>query len=101
MDLVTIPQALMIVYGAVVLGCGAVLGFIAGRQRKRAGNGGGTPGLSPLDGTERRLRLLEEELQLSQQQIEDLIAERDFMRELRRFDSREPREGDSRGRHVA
>ena len=80
MDLVVIPHALMVFYGALVLGCGGVVGFIAGRNvtKRRRVPSPPTPEL-----LERRVALLEQELQTSQGELKRIIEEREFMRELR------------------
>lgn len=78
MDLIMIPQALLVFYGAVVLGCGGTLGYILGRNRKRSK----TPP-EPPELYERRIQLLEEELTEAQLTLSDLKAEREFMRRLK------------------
>jgi len=78
MDLVTLPQTLLVFYGGVVLSCGAVLGFILGRSRYRT--------LSipePPDLLSRRVSLLEEELEDTRQELSELVAENRFLRELK------------------
>jgi len=76
MDLVVIPTALMTFYGAVVLGCGGVLGFIVGRNLRRV------EPPEPSDDFGRRMRLVEEELELAQVELQTLREEREFFRRL-------------------
>lgn len=78
MDLIMIPQALLVFYGAIVLGGGGVLGYILGRNRNRSETSPEPPEL-----LERRIQLLEEELTEAQLMLGDLKAEREFMRKLR------------------
>jgi hypothetical protein len=79
MELVTIPQALLLFYGALVLGCGAALGVIAGRNLR----GKEDPSMiRPPDPIERRVRILEEEVDSLRGELRDSEAERDFLREL-------------------
>ena len=54
MDLILIPQALMIFYGGLVLSCGGVLGFIVGRNVRRR-----IPPPDPGESLERRVSVLE------------------------------------------
>ena len=77
MDLVVLPEALAAVYAGLVLACGAGLGFIAGRNRRRPS----APPPPPGD-LERRLHLVERELELAQAELAELTAERDWMRRL-------------------
>ena len=76
MDLIMIPQALMIFYGGLVLGCGAALGFVAGRNAKRQVGQPEPPELL------RRVLLLEDELDTTRDELNRLVSE-DFMRRLR------------------
>ncbi len=78
MELIVLPQALMIFYGAVVLACGGGLGYILGRNvRRRIGAGPESP-----DTLDKRLGLVEDELGLAQSEILALREERDFLRRL-------------------
>ena len=76
MDLVMIPQALMVFYGGLVLGCGAVLGFIAGRNAPRQVSQPEPPDLL------RRVAILEDELAASQVELDRLLSDQEFMRRL-------------------
>jgi hypothetical protein len=79
MDLVTIPQALLAFYGAVVLSCGAGLGIILGR------NFGAKRQLPKPDGPDqlaRRVQLLETELDEVRGVLEQPRAEHEFLRQL-------------------
>lgn len=80
MEIVVIPQALLLAYGAIVLGGGAVLGFIAGRQNRSRTD----PRLGPSgpEGLDRRLRGVEDELDLTRSELDALREERDFYRRL-------------------
>ena len=80
MDLVTLPQSLFITYGAVVLACGATLGVLVGRHWKRRAS---PLPPEPPELLQRRVELLEEELDLTRRELTRLSDERDFMRELR------------------
>lgn len=80
MDLVTIPQTLLIFYGALILSCGGALGVIAGRHWK----GRSTPSNpKPPELLNARVALLEQELDATNAELGRLRDERDFMRELR------------------
>ncbi len=76
MDLVTLPQALFVFYGALVLGCGGTLGFILGR------NFGRPRRVPPPDDLSRRLRLVEEELEIAQSELVSLRDAGEFTRRL-------------------
>lgn len=76
MDLIMIPQALMVFYGGLVLGCGAVLGFIAGRNALRQVSQPEPPDLL------RRVAILEDELAASQVEVDRLLSDQEFMRRL-------------------
>jgi len=76
MDLVVIPTALMTFYGSVVLGCGGVLGFIIGRNLRRA------EPPEPSHHLGRRMGVLEAELELAQAELQALRDEREFFRRL-------------------
>ncbi len=78
MDPILIPQALMIFYGGLVLSCGAVLGFIAGRNVRRS-----IPPPESGESLERRVSVLERELEASEAELARLASETEFMRELR------------------
>lgn len=79
MELIQIPQALMVFYGALVLGCGAVLGGIVARNvfPRR-----GLPSPQPPDQLERRVAQLEQELAQTLTELKQLSDERAFLREL-------------------
>jgi hypothetical protein len=77
MDLMMIPQALMVFYGGLVLGCGAVLGFIAGRNARRPLSQPEPPDLL------RRVEILEDELEASQVELDRLLSDQEFMRRLK------------------
>lgn len=89
MDFVVIPQALLMFYGAVVLLSGGGLGFIAGRNRKRLENPPETPDL-----LERRISVLERELETTQAELTNLREESEFLRRLTspRVPEKQPRE---------
>ena len=77
MDLIVIPQALLMLYGGVVLTCGGVLGFITARNLKRLRD---TP--EPPDLLERRTAILERELEAAQAELANLREESEFFRRL-------------------
>ena len=95
MELITIPQALIIFYGFVVLGCGSVLGFILGRNRRRQ-----IKEPTPPEQLERRVRTLEHELESARSDLLRLQDESAFLRELRAPPPKERRDVRS-GRAVA
>ena len=77
MDLIMMmPQALLVFYGGLVLGCGAVLGFIAGRNAPRQVSQPEPPDLL------RRVAILEDELAASQVELDRLLSDQEFMRRL-------------------
>ncbi len=77
MDLIMMmPQALLVFYGGLVLGCGAVLGFIAGRNAPRQVSQPEPPDLL------RRVAILEDELAASQVELDRLQSDQEFMRRL-------------------
>ena len=77
MDLIMMmPQALLVFYGGLVLGCGAVLGFIAGRNAPRQVTQSEPPDLL------RRVAILEDELAASQVELDRLLSDQEFMRRL-------------------
>ena len=81
MDLVTLPHGLLEFYGALVLACGVVLGVVVGRTWKR------TPAATdpePPELLQRRVLLLEKDLDVTRAELERLVDDRDLMRELRR-----------------
>ena len=80
MDLVTLPQALFVFYGALVLTCGVALGVIAGRRWSRPSS---TTTPEPPDLPQQRVTLLELELDQASRELERLLADREYMRELR------------------
>jgi hypothetical protein len=80
MDFVTLPQGLFIFYGALVLCCGVSLGVIAGRNWKRRPT---ATEPQPPELMQRRIALLEQELDVTSAQLQRLLEDRDFMRELR------------------
>ena len=96
MDLILIPQALMIFYGGLVLSCGGVLGFIVGRNVRRR-----IPPPDPGESLERRVSVLERELEASEAELARLASETDFMRELRAPKVPREQQRDNGGRSVA
>lgn len=90
MDLVVIPHALMVFYGGLVLGCGGVLGFILARNIARLGR---VPTPPAPELVERRVALLEQELEGTQAELKRLLEEREFLRELREPRPRAKRAG--------
>ena len=81
MDFVILPQGLFIFYGALVLGCGVVLGTVLGRNLLRRRQ---APAPEPPDLLQQRVALLEQELDHTVTQLARLTEERDFVRELKR-----------------
>ena len=93
MDLIMMmPQALLVFYGGVVLGCGAVLGFIAGRNAPRQVSQPEPPDLL------RRVAILEDELAASQVELDRLLSDQEFMWRLKapRHSVDDPKELDQR-----
>jgi hypothetical protein len=86
-DLIVIPQALLVFYGFLVLGCGSGLGFILARNVRRLIDEPDPPRL-----LERRVDVLERELEVTQSELGRLAEENTFLRELRtpNPDSSEP-----------
>jgi hypothetical protein len=80
-DLVMLSRNLFEFYGALVLGCGIVLGVIAGRVVRRMV---AEPTTTPPELDRQRLLLLEHEVDAMQAEVERLRQERDFLDELRR-----------------
>lgn len=80
MNLITLPQALFVFYGALVLTCGMALGVVIGRTWKRRGvDGEPEPPEMPL----RRVADLERELDRATDELQRALGDRDFIRELR------------------
>ncbi len=78
MDLIVIPQALMVFYGLLVLGCGSALGFVLARNIRKQISEPDPPLL-----LERRIEILEQELEETQSDLSRLAQESSFLRELR------------------
>ena len=79
MELVTLPHALFVTYGGLVLSCGVALGVVVGRSWKRRPPGG-APEPELL---QNRVALLEQELDVTSAELRRLTDDRAFMRELR------------------
>jgi hypothetical protein len=79
MDLIVIPQTLMFVYGGIVLSSGLVLGFVAGRQKRLRKIDRHPDPQAPID---RRVEVLELEVEELRRELDATLAEKDFMREL-------------------
>ena len=77
MDLIMLPQALFVFYGALILGCGSVLGFILGRNFQKEISEPDPPLL-----LERRISTLESELEDTQSELHRLKNESQFLSEL-------------------
>ena len=96
MDLIVIPQALLIFFGALVLGCGSVLGVVLGRNvRKRMSEP------EPPDRLGRRIDILERELEDTRSDLRRLRDETAFLRELRAPPQHPEDSGTGRRRIVA
>lgn len=80
MNLILMPWGLFVTYGAIILGCGATLGVIVGRNWRRRTRG---PAPVPPDLLHQRVLLLERELEDTGAEVRRLAEERDFMRDLR------------------
>ena len=80
MDFVTLPHGLFLFYGALVLSCGVTFGVIVGRNWKRRA---ALSDPTPPEILQRRMLQLEEELELTRADLQRLLDDRDFMRELR------------------
>ena len=91
MDLVIIPQALLVFYGFLVLGCGSALGFILARNMRRQISEPDPPQL-----IESRLTVVERELDDTRADLDRLRQESSFLRELRA--PQKDREDTSKGR---
>ena len=81
MDLVTLPHGLLEFYGALVLACGVVLGVVVGRNWKRRLT---VTDPEPPELLQRKMLLLEKDLDATRTDLERLVDDRDLMRELRR-----------------
>ena len=81
MDLVTLPHGLLEFYGALVLACGVILGVVVGRNWKRRPT---ATDPEPPELLQRRVLLLEKDLDSTRTDLERLVDDRDLMRELRR-----------------
>jgi hypothetical protein len=81
MDLVSLPQALFVFYGALVLSCGVGLGVVLGRNLKRRIRANEP---EPPEQLQRRVALLEQELEITSGELHRLVDDRQFMRELNR-----------------
>jgi hypothetical protein len=84
MDIFINPEALLIFYSVLTVGCGGALGFILGRALPRRS----VEPLPPHD-HERRLKFVEEELELARRELLRLRAEHEFRRELKAPDRME------------
>jgi len=78
MELIMIPQALLVFYAFLVLGCGSALGFIVARNLRKQISQPDPPLL-----LERRVGILEDELGDAQSELRRLADENEFLRELR------------------
>ena len=95
MDFVVIPQLLLMFYGGVVLACGSVLGFVAGRNAKKR-----LQAPEPPDLLERRVKVLEVELEVAQSELADLREGSEFLRRLHSPQVPDPKPRE-KGRSVA
>ena len=84
MDFVTLPYGLFIFYGGLVLACGIGLGAVIGRNWP--GRRGNSP--PPAELLQRRVALLEEDLDLTDAALQHLIDERERVREPRMVENR-------------
>jgi hypothetical protein len=80
MEFVTLPQALFVFYGGLVLSCGIALGVVVGRNWKRRPPAGAP---EPPELLQNRVALLEQELDITSAELRRLTDDRAFMRELR------------------
>jgi hypothetical protein len=80
MSLVTLPQALFVFYGALVLTCGVGLGVVVGRNWKRRSTDREP---EPPEVLLRRVADLEHELDQATGELQRARDDRDFIRELR------------------
>ena len=74
MDFVTLPQGLFVFYGALVLSCGIGLGIVLTRNWARLRGQDSPP---PSDLLQRRVALLEEDLDLTDAAVQQLVDERE------------------------
>ena len=79
MEFVTLPQALFVFYGGLVLSCGIALGVVVGRNWKRRPPAGAP---EPPELLQNRVALLEQELDITSAELRRLTDDRAFMREL-------------------
>jgi hypothetical protein len=86
MNLVTLPQTLFVFYGALVLTCGVCLGVIVGRNWKRRD---AITEPEPPEVLLRRVVNLEHELGQATSELQRVLDDRDFTRELRRPGARD------------
>ncbi len=80
MDVIMISRDLYMAYGVTLLGAGAVVGVIVARLLGRRAPRQVPPSPELL---QRRLLLLEQELEHTNADVRRLLDDRDFMRELR------------------
>jgi len=80
MNLITLPQALFVFYGALVLTCGVGLGVVVGRNWKRR-RVNSEP--EPPDVLLRRVADLERELDRATGELQCALDDHDFIPELR------------------
>ena len=80
MNLITLPQALFVFYGALVLTCGVGLGVVVGRNWKRR-RAYSEP--EPPEVLLRRVADLERELDRATDELQRALNDHDFIRELR------------------
>ena len=85
MDFVTLPYGLFVFYGALVLACGIGLGAVIGRNWPR--HRGKVP--PPAELLQCRVALLEEDLDLTDAALQQLLDERERVREFRSPHSRD------------
>ncbi len=75
---VTLPFGLLVGYGAIVLTAGATIGAIVTREFRKWS----PPEIASQDDIELRFSALEEELDLARGEIDHLVEERDFLKQL-------------------
>lgn len=78
MEMIMIPGALFVFYGGLIFACGGALGFLLARRHERLRGGGA----EPPNQLERRVELLERDLELSHARLAEVREEREFMRRL-------------------